>query len=160
MISNLREHNSSNINYKNSWSNWYILYTEVRRINTWWWRRSPVLLLQLPLPSQTTSAYSLEQATNTQTYIHIPRLMQNNTDIQTVHISRSHHQTWWLKYYHSLQKRWSRVGVKSRTETQGLVVMVQLSLTIGAPLCPINVGVGPRIPASLMQGEYIPRGTR
>lgn len=31
---------------------------------------------------------------------------------------------------------------------------------MGAPLCPMRAGGGPRMPSSLIQGEYMPRGTR
>lgn len=31
---------------------------------------------------------------------------------------------------------------------------------MGAPLCPMRVGAGPSVPSSLMQGEYMPNGTR
>lgn len=35
-----------------------------------------------------------------------------------------------------------------------------MKCTIGAPLCPIKAGADPRLLLSLMQGEYMPRGTR
>lgn len=33
-------------------------------------------------------------------------------------------------------------------------------LTMGAPLCPIRAGAGPRVRLSLIHGEYKPRGRR
>lgn len=35
-----------------------------------------------------------------------------------------------------------------------------MKCTIGAPLCPINAGAGPKLFFSLMQGECMPRGIR
>lgn len=35
-----------------------------------------------------------------------------------------------------------------------------MQCTMGAPLCPMRNGAGPSVPSSLMQGEYMPRGTR
>lgn len=98
--------------------------TQVRAGNTWWSRRSPVLLLRLPLPSQTTSQYSLEPATDTHT---------NTTSASP--------------------------DVGSEVDDWNILI-TSSSLTMGAPLCPMSFGAGPSVPASLMQGEYIPRGTR
>lgn len=41
-----------------------------------------------------------------------------------------------------------------------LVYRTVFLLTIGAPLWPMRAGAGPRVPFSLIQGEYNPRGIK